>query len=457
MEQSKDSSTLLLYVILAMLVVVAGGWLFLNSRSLPVTPPPAITVAPAPVALEVPDEVDPRFDLQQNLDMGQMALSSGQLVEPPDGSALYFFLSALEQDAGNTSARAGLRDIASTIAQQATEQLAGEDFLALDGSLRVLGRIDAADPNLLALREQIDIVVAEKQAAVEGAIRRGQWVPAEALLNQLLTVPGTDEAALTLQIEELAAAKLRAEELAATVAAQSAAQAAAAAAVAAAQGTEGSVIDVADDDDAVVEDGNDFSANLGAQARASLQAGRLIAPADNNALSYLRELQRVAPDDPALTAGYDELIAALVRRARTQSAAGQYGQAERSLDAAGAIGRGTAQVVAAREQVLDARIAAESVRVLPVGELVNTRVVRPRYPARALRNEAEGYVLLNFTVLRDGTTSDIETVEVSERYGEQFERAARVAVGQWEFEPRQFLGEIIEQRVEARVSFEIDP
>ncbi|MFK8014824.1 MAG: energy transducer TonB [Gammaproteobacteria bacterium] len=453
MEQEKESSTLVLYVILALLAVVGGAWLFLTLK--PAAPTPQVaTTAPAPLPLEVPDEIDPRFDLEQNLDMGQMALSAGQLVEPTDGSALYFFLSALEQDAENRTALDGLESISTTVAASAAEQLAGEDFLGLDGSLRVLERIDAADVNLLALKEQLALLVESKFAEVDGATRRAQWVPAQALIDQLATIPNLDPDELTLRIDELAAAQERAVALAASVAAQTAADAAAQAAedeAAAASDT------AATDDEAVEEeDAGEAVLELLASLRGSMTDGRLIAPADDSARYYLSELRGIAPDDPALSSGYSDLIGALTQRAVTQAGSGNFDEADGLLTAAADLGVPDTRIRLAQSSVLDAQLEAESQRVIPVSELINTKVVRPRYPSRALRNDAEGYVLVNFTVLADGTTADVVAVESSERYADQFRRAAQAAVGQWEFVPREFRGQIIEQRVRARVAFEIN-
>lgn len=461
MEETKDSSTLVLGVLAALLLVVGGGWLFLSFVGSGKTPAPSPIAAPAPI--ELPDEnIDPKFDLEQNLDMGQMALDAGQLVEPADGSALYFYLSALAQDSENAEARRGLRSISDTVAVQAREQLAGEDYAGLDQSLRILRRIDIADENLLAVSDELLAVVDGKVAAVEGAIQRGQWGPAQALLDQVNTIPGVDGLLMLELSEGLAEARALAAETAQAAQAEATAQAAAAAeaeASAAAQ-TAPAEDDAATEEDATEEDdavAGDFREELVDQIRAGIAAGRLLLPSDGSAAFHLAELTRVAPDDPNVDEMRDELVDALIARGGARARSGDFEAAASALDAAETYAPGSAALRSARDALRDEQRASESQRIIPVGELVNTKVVRPRYPSRALRNETTGFVLLHFTVLEDGTTSDIELVDASERYADQFERSARTAVSQWEFVPRQFEGEVIAQRVEARVSFEIDP
>ena len=465
MEQGRDSSTLVLYVIGALLLVVGAAWLFLSLRDAP--PPPPQIAAPVPTALEIPGRIDPQFELQQNLDMAEMAFSAGQLVEPANGSALYFFLAALTQDADNTAAREGLARIGSAMAVRAGEQLAGEEFVALGDSLRVLQRIDAADPALINLRAQLDEVIAVKLAVLEGAILRGQWEPAQALIDQLLTVPGVDAEVLALRQQELATALGTAVEgesvapVTATAADAAGTDAAAAGQtpprpVASPAGSAAAETDTPVDGQADDTGGTDFGAALGARAAERLAAGQLLLPADDSAAYYLRELRRAAPSDPALASGISDLIDALSQRALASAQAGRYDEAQSLLDAAASFGVQDERLTAVAARIVAQRIALEGARVLPAGEMVNTRVVRPRYPIRALRNNTEGYVLLNFTVLTDGTTDEIEVVESSDKYADQFRRMAVAAVAQWEFVPREFLGQVIEQRVQARVTFEIN-
>lgn len=451
----KDSSGLVLGVIAMVLLVVGGGWLYLSFGKSQ-TPAPVVQSPAAPAPLEVPDEIDPRFDLDQNLDMGQLALDAGQLVEPPDGSALYFFLSAREQAPNNMVADAGLARIASEMVTRADTHLVGEEYLALEDAMRVIERIDPVHPELTRLREDIAAVIEQKLAAADGAVRRGQWVPAQALYDQLALVPGIDELMLIEREDALVAAQeaaaTAAEEEAAAQAAEAEAQAAAADESPAATTEETPAAE-----DTATEAADPPVDALFATVIQRLDEDQLLSPVGQSARDAFNELARAAPDDPTVNAARRRLVGALADRAVLLGNDDQFVEASRFLDAAELLDANNPRVNSSRDAVIDRQANLEGQRIIPVGELVNTRVVRPRYPSRALRNDAEGYVVLNFTVQSDGSTANIEAVEVSERYSEQFERAAISAVTQWQFEPRQYLGRTIDQRVQARVAFEIEP
>jgi protein TonB len=82
--------------------------------------------------------------------------------------------------------------------------------------------------------------------------------------------------------------------------------------------------------------------------------------------------------------------------------------------------------------------------------------VRPIYPSNALVRGIEGYVLVEFTVTREGTVQDIEVVE-SEPEG-VFDRAAIQAAAKFKYRPRFIHGEAIEVTgVRNRIAFEIGP
>ena len=67
------------------------------------------------------------------------------------------------------------------------------------------------------------------------------------------------------------------------------------------------------------------------------------------------------------------------------------------------------------------------------GPLVALVRVEPTYPARALGNGTEGYVLVQFDVLVDGTVANVIIIESSNKV---FEDAARKAAGRFRFKPR---------------------
>ncbi|MEO1575154.1 MAG: energy transducer TonB, partial [Pseudomonadota bacterium] len=359
-----------------------------------------------------------------------------------------------EQAPGNVVADAGLARIATAMVSRADAHLVGEEFLELDDAMRVIERIEPTHPELTRLREDIAGVIEQKLAAADGAVRRGQWVPAQALYDQLALIPGVDELQLIEREDALVAAQAAAE----TAAEEAAAQAAQAEAQAAAAGeAETAPADETPAEAAPEEAAETLVDDLFAAVIQRLDADQLLSPAGQSARDAFNALARAAPDDPTVGAARRRLVGALADRAVLLGNSNQFVEASRFLDAAELLDADNPRVNSSRDAVIDRQADLEGQRIIPVGELVNTRVVRPRYPSRALRNDAEGYVVLNFTVQSDGSTTDIEAIEVSDRYSEQFERAAIAAVTQWQFEPRQYLGRTIDQRVEARVTFELEP
>jgi len=77
----------------------------------------------------------------------------------------------------------------------------------------------------------------------------------------------------------------------------------------------------------------------------------------------------------------------------------------------------------------------------------------PEYPARAVDNEVEGYVILRFTVTETGSVADPEVLR-SEPPG-IFDRAAIRAVLRWKYQPQLANGEPISVISYTRVTFQL--
>ncbi|MEO7051148.1 MAG: energy transducer TonB [Rhodanobacter sp.] len=86
----------------------------------------------------------------------------------------------------------------------------------------------------------------------------------------------------------------------------------------------------------------------------------------------------------------------------------------------------------------------------PTTDAVLTKAVAPRYPATAIRSHQKGWVVVSFTVDKDGTTSDIKVVDAEPR--RVFDRAAVDAVEQYRFTPAMKSGvpvvSVRQQRIE---------
>jgi len=88
------------------------------------------------------------------------------------------------------------------------------------------------------------------------------------------------------------------------------------------------------------------------------------------------------------------------------------------------------------------------------GEYLPIVKVAPVYPARAAARGLEGYVIVEFTVTRTGTTKDIRVVESSNSI---FDRAAVEAAAKFKYKPRVINGEPVEvPGVRNRITFVLE-
>ena len=89
------------------------------------------------------------------------------------------------------------------------------------------------------------------------------------------------------------------------------------------------------------------------------------------------------------------------------------------------------------------------------GEYLPIVKVQPIYPRRALSRGIEGYVIVQFTVTKQGTTKNIKIVE-SKPPG-IFDRAAMQAAAKFKYKPRVVDGQPIEvPGVQNKITFEIE-
>lgn len=89
------------------------------------------------------------------------------------------------------------------------------------------------------------------------------------------------------------------------------------------------------------------------------------------------------------------------------------------------------------------------------GEYLPIVKVQPNYPRRAITRGIEGYVIVEFTVTKSGTTRDIRVVE-AEPSG-IFDKASIRAASRFKYKPRVIDGQAIEVRgVRNKITFELD-
>lgn len=89
------------------------------------------------------------------------------------------------------------------------------------------------------------------------------------------------------------------------------------------------------------------------------------------------------------------------------------------------------------------------------GEYLPIVKVQPVYPRRALSRGIEGYVIVEFTVTKQGTTKDIRVVEADPQG--VFDRAAVQAAAKFKYKPRVVDGQPIEvPGVQNKITFKIE-
>ncbi|MDX1442214.1 MAG: energy transducer TonB [Gammaproteobacteria bacterium] len=82
------------------------------------------------------------------------------------------------------------------------------------------------------------------------------------------------------------------------------------------------------------------------------------------------------------------------------------------------------------------------------------RMEAPEYPRSALRRGEEGYVVIEFTVQTDGSTTDLEVIESEPR--NTFDREAMRAVSRWRFEPALRDGRPVQTRLQHTIEFNLN-
>ncbi len=194
-------------------------------------------------------------------------------------------------------------------------------------------------------------------------------------------------------------------------------------------------------------------AGLARLAAQRLADDKLTEPAEDNALQYLKQLQT---EDPTLAAPLmQQLAGRMLTKARREIAQGGFDSADQWLKEAQGTGVSTSDVAAVRSEAQNARArAAFLANVLPSSKLRNTKYVAPTYPSKALRQNVEGWVDLEFTLDVRGGVQDI-TVKNAVPTG-AFEKAAVDAVSQWRFQPVTRNGAATEQRSAIRVQFKLE-
>jgi TonB family protein len=441
MSDVKENSSLplLLTITGAVVVVVLGGWFFLNRETAdPVQEErPAPQVAAAETGPDIVDEPveEPSTEneamaaspagvagsMDAELRKARLAADADILVLPASQSALYYYGRVLEAEPGHAIAAAELDAILTRIDQDVSELLENEQYLDAYEIAVLVAEQAPEHESVLATQSALD---AYTESLVEDAIasaQSGDDKRANDLLAEVESLPDRNPEyieAVRDSLEEIREVRVAAERDRAQR--------------------------------AILAD-NEARVAWTTQVRAAIEAGNLVTPAGASALDLLGEENSWDAEREELTA---EFVVALLAALETRIGAGELETAESLLAVAEELAPDNGDIAPLRVRLDDAFIDAQSARVVSTRDLTYVTTAAPRYPKRAVQREMSGWVFVEFTITPGGATRDIEVTESDP--AKIFDRAAMEAVEKWEFEPVVYRGQAINQRAGARLVFSID-
>ena len=434
MTKDNSSLPLLLTITGAVVSVAVGGWFFLDQDSgerMATQPQPA--TMPESVPGETSTSVEATNSTAEattatspsvadlNLRKAQLAAGSDILVFPETSSALHYYNLVLADEPDNAIARAERDTVLAQVAQIVTEHLAAEEF---DNAFSIAELVAREVPDHALVVQTQQVIDERARALVDEAIqsaRSGNDQQAEELLAEAEALPGRNAdyfVAVRESVTEIRDVRVAAEQ-----------ERRRRARLANDQAREAWV----------------------QQVRSAIADGNLIYPEGASAAEFLAESNNWDTERAELTA---ELRAALLEAVGIAIGSGRLEDAGVLLDHLYTMDGGTEDLDALRAQLEEAFVDSQSRRVMQISDLTRISTAPPKYPKHALEREISGWVDVYFTVTPEGSTTDIE-IDGSEPTS-IFNRAAVRAVEKWRFEPVEYRGQVINQRVATRLTFNLD-
>jgi TonB family protein len=186
---------------------------------------------------------------------------------------------------------------------------------------------------------------------------------------------------------------------------------------------------------------------------ARIREDRLIAPANDNALDYLRQLRAENPEYPGLDSAWQSLGEALTGKLETAVAAEDWAGAEAWLAPLTLVASPTS-IERFRAEIALRRQQAEYLKTPAAqGELKLLTAVDPVYPEEAQRREIAGWVDVEFVVGTDGVPRGATVVASDPPV--TFDQAALAAVSLYRYEPFERDGRVYERLGRLRIRFDL--
>ena len=494
------------------IVLVAAAAYFVLRRpdAVPTLPPSANAARVAePLAPAIPagptasEETQPAADstpavaVEDKVDAlvsaAQIAMRDRHFIEPPEGSALSLYRSALLLAPGNGEAQQGLKRLSEILVGRVQSALDEKQFDAALQALETVRSIDSSDPRLPALDERIAKMRDELgPAEIGAAINAQNFERATQLIDQAVHAKSMSEAKIA-QLRENLRRHLADSDVSRLLALLDArldqdqlldpandsavgyfAQARKAGAMASdlqARGRELVRRLIQDAHKAIderrVADADRISAALrtlgtppatmtGLQrdigaARAQqvqkqsdqsrmidlvksrLALGNVLAPENDSALYYLAQLRGTDPQNPALAELTKAVQSQILAQAGNAMDSSDLTLAEALLQQASNLGS-SAEADALAQRLRSAKTAASgALREVAENSLTRLRSLDVEYPSGALQKKIQGTVELGYVVTPKGAVSDIKVLDANPTG--VFEAAATKAISRLRYKP----------------------
>jgi protein TonB len=427
------------------------------------------------------------------IDQAQRAMRDRHFIEPPEGSALSLYRSALVLDPSSGEARQGLQRLAEVLLTRVQSALDERQFDAALQALENVRSIDPGDKRLPAFDERIAKMRAELgPAEIQAAINAQNFDRAAQLIDQAARTKSLGEPKLNQLREDLRRhrvdsdavrlvalidARIQQDQLvdppndSAVYYLTQARKAGATSADLQSQFRElsrrlmlAAHADIAqqrlDDAGRLANDlrsiGVPLSQVAGLQhdigvarvqrapaapeqprfldlARARLAQGSVVEPEDDSALHYLNQLKAADPQNPSLAQLSMAVQTQIVAQARAALDASQPAQAEYLLQLSASLGP-SPDVDSLRDRLRSSRAAVVTgPKEVAEASLTRTRTLDIEYPMNALSDRTEGTVEIAYIVTPKGAVADLKVLSSSPPG--TFDKAAAGAVARLRYKP----------------------
>jgi TonB family protein len=354
--------------------------------------------------------------IADQLARGQIAYATGRIAEPRGDNALEYYRSVLALQPDHADALAGVARVVAALETRVIETLRARNAQHGAAALAALRRAQPNHPRLDALQAELIAISRTAAASMTQKANVESRSDQRAREESTIPAPAPEQSTDQVPVDEAPAQ---------------------AADVSASASESTSPSPGAPDLQRVVE---------------LRERGALIGPPGANAYDALTAVRDEFPDADEVRAELQRLAFALLEQTRTALAANELDDAAAFLTRTESLVPRMATTRALNEQLASAQQQRDfEANVVQAATLKRVREAAPVYPREAQRKGVEGWVDVEFTIARDGSTRDL-VVRDAER-GEVFGEAALDSVRRWRFEPVMRNGEAVAQRAVLRVRF----